>query len=162
MLFFFPLAIFLASFWSLESKSPNSYGRGGGMPIAVIIIFFPEIIFGLRWGLNNTVEGRIFTILSSLATGWILNKLFYQYFIISAYAPITYYTENIMLVSGIIWTIVIEFNQALRDHLLLYPQNQCLGPNAEDETENSYWHGFWQVLFWPAVVLMFLVKFRIV
>lgn len=161
-LFFYPLAIFMSSFWALESKSPKAYGRGGGMPIAVLLIFLPEVIFGLSWGLNSTFGGRIFTILSSLATGWILHKLFYRSFMIRAYAPITYYTENIMLVSGIIWTIVIEFNQALRDHLLLYPQEKWLVPNAEDEAENRYWHRFWQVLFWSAIALMFLVIFRIV
>lgn len=162
MLFFFPLAIFMASFWSLESKSPKSYGRGGGMPIAVLLIFLPEVIFGLSWGLNNTFGGRIFTILSSMVTGWILHKLFHYYFIVRAYAPITYYVENTMLVIGIIWTIVIEFNQALRDHLLLYPKDKWLVPNAEDDTEDSYWNWFWKLLFWSSVVLMFLVVFRII
>ena len=162
MLFFFPLAIFMTSFRSLESKSPKSYGRGAGMPIAVLLIFLPEVIFGLSWGLNKTFGGRIFTILSSMATGWILHKLFYRSFIEGAYAPITYYVENAMLVIGIAWTIVIEFNQPLRDHILLYPREKWLVPNAEDETEDGYWHGFWKVLFWSAVALMFLVIFRIV
>lgn len=161
-LFFYPLAIFMASFWSLESRSPNSYGRGGGMPIAVLLIFLPEVIFGLSWNLNGTLGGRIFTILSSMVTGWILYKLFHRSFMVRTYAPITYYTENIMLVTGIIWTAVIEFNQNLREHLLLYPQAKWLVPNAEDETENSYWHGVWQALFWTAVALMFLVIFRII
>lgn len=65
----------------------------------------------------------------------IFNKLFHHYFMIRTFAPITYYAENIMLVSGIIWTIIMEFNQNLRDHLLLYPKEQRLVPNAEDETE---------------------------
>lgn len=161
-LLFYPLAIFMASFWSLESASPASYGRGGGTPIAVLLIFLPEVIFGLSWDLNNTLGGRIFTILSDMVTGWILYKLFHHSFMVKTYAPITYYIENIMLVFGIIWTIVIEFNQNLREHLLLYPKEKWLVPNAEDETENRYWHGLWQVFFWIAVVLMFLVIFRII
>lgn len=162
MLFFYPLSIFLASFWSLESKSPNSYGRGGGTPIAVLIIFLPEVIFGLKWNLNCTFGGKIFTILSSMVVGWILNRLFYRSFMVRTYAPITYYTENVMLVSGIIWTAIIEFNQNLRNHLLLYPQDEWLVPNAEDETENSYWHGYWHMLFWTAVAILLLVVFRII
>lgn len=161
-LFFYPLAIFMASFWALEIKFSFPFRHGKGMPIAVLIVFLPEVILGLSWGLNNTFGGRIFTILSSIAAGWILHKLFHWYFMAETYAPITYYTENIMLVSGIIWTIVIEFNQALRDHLLLYPQDKWLVPNAEDDTENGYWHGLWLVLFWSAVAFMFLEIFGII
>ena len=160
MLFFYPLAIFMACFWALERS--NFSGRGSGMPIAVLLIFLPEVILGMSCNLNTTLGGRIFTILSSVITGWILNKLFYYYFMIRTSAPITYYVENIMLVFGIIWTIVIEFNQNLREHLLLYPKEKRLVPNAEDETENSYWHGIWKVLFWSAVTLMFLLILGIV
>ena len=152
----------MASFLAMEIKFSFPFRHGRGMPIAVLIVFLPEVIFGLSWGLNTTFGGRIFTILSSLAAGWMLHKLFHWYFMGETYAPITYYTENIMLVSGIIWTIVIEFNQALRDHLLLYPQDKWLVPNAEDDTENSYWHGLWLVLFWSAVAFMFLEIFGII
>ena len=158
MLFFYPVTIFMIHVWYLERT--NFAGRGSGMPIAVLIIFLPEIIFSMSCNLNNTLGGRIFTILSSVAAGWLLNKLFHHYFMIRTYAPITYYVENIMLVFGIIWTIVIEFNQNLREHLLLYPKEQRLVPNAEDETENSYWHGIWKVFFWTAVALVFLPIFR--
>ncbi len=162
LLFFDPLAIFMASFWSLESKSPNSYGRGGGMPIAVFIIFLPEIVFGLKWNLNCTFGGKIFTILSSIVIGWILNRLFYSYFMVHTSAPITYYTENVLLASGVIWTAIIEFNQNLRNHLLLYPPNESLDPHSEDETENSYWRGFSYMLFCVVLVILLLVVFRII
>ena len=160
MLFFYPMAIFMTHIWSLERT--NFSGRGSGMPIAVLLIFLPEILLSMGCNLNTTLGGRIFTILSSVVTGWILHKLFHHYFMIKTYAPITYYVENIMLVSGIIWTIVIEFNQNLREHLLLYPKEQRLVPNAEDETENWYWHMIWKVLFGTAVALMFIQIFRIV
>ena len=161
-LFFYPLSIFLAGFWSLESQSPNTYGRGGGMPIAVLLIFFPEVIFGLKWNLNQTSGGRSFTILCSMVAGWILYKLFYRSYMVRTYAPITYYTEIIMIISGIIWTIVIEFNQTLREHILLFPQDKWLVPNSEDETENSYWHWFWKALFWTMFTLSLLAKFQII
>ncbi|MCM1112647.1 MAG: hypothetical protein NC399_05275 [Muribaculum sp.] len=142
ILFFYPVSIFMIHGWSLERT--NFSGRGSGMPIVVLLIFLPEILLSMGCHLNTTLGGRIFTILSSMVTGWILNKLFHHYFMIKTFAPITYYAENIMLVSGIIWTIVIEFNQNLRNHLLLYPKEQRLVPNAEDETENRYWHGIAQ------------------
>lgn len=41
-----------------------------------------------------------------------------------------------------IWTIVIEFNQTLREHILLFPRDQWLFPNFENKTENRYWRGF--------------------
>lgn len=156
MLFLCPLLIFLAGLWSVES---DVHKHGGSMVTAVLIIFIPEVIFGLSWGLNKTFGGRIFTILCSMAAGWIVHKLLYHYFVERAYAPITYYTTNTMLVLGIIWTIVIEFSQALRDHLLLFPQEKWLVPNAEDDTENSYWHKLWLVLFWSALAFMLFVKF---
>lgn len=53
---------------------------------------------------------------------------------------------HILMVLGIIWTIVIEFNENLRDHILLFPQPQWLFPNGEDDTENRYWHGILVVL----------------
>lgn len=152
-LLFYPLAIFLIGFWSLESQSPN-LGRIGAMPLAVLLIFVPEIILGLKWDLNYALGGRIFTILCSMTTGWILHKVFDWCYMSKTYAPITYHTQNIMLVSGIIWTAVIEFNQTLRKHILLFPQNKWLVPNSEDETEDRYWNRVWLVLFWTSVAFM--------
>ena len=160
-LFFYPLAIFMSNFWAWEIENAFPFRRGRGMPIAVLIIFLPEVIFGLEWGLNNTFGGRIFTILCSIADGWILYKLFHWYFMVETYAPIPYYTEIIMLVSGIIWTIIIEYSPTLRDHLLLYPRDKWLVPNAEDETENSYWDWLFKILFFSAVGLIFLRIFGI-
>ena len=156
MLFLCPLLVFLAGLWSVEA---NVHKHGGSMVTAVLIVFIPEVIFGLSWGLNKTFGSQIFTILCSMVAGWLVHKLLYHYFVVRAYAPITYYTTNIMMVLGIIWTIVIEFNQALRDHLLLFPREKWLVPNSEDETENSYWSGFWKVLFWSALAFMIFVKF---
>lgn len=160
-LFFFPLAIFMPDLWAWEIENSFPFRRGRGMPIAVLIIFLPEVFLGLECGLNSTMGGRIFTILCSIADGWILYKLFHWYLIVETYAPVTYYMELIMIISGIIWTVVIEYNQALRDHLLLYTKDQWLIPNAEDEPENSYWHWIFKILFYSAIALTLLRLFGI-
>lgn len=155
-LFFYPLLIFLGGFWSIEAKVHNGHTVG---VVAVLLIFLPEIIFGLKWGLNSTFGGRIFTILCSIGAGLILHLILHQYYMVRVSAPITYYTTHVLLVLGIIWTIVIEFNENLRDHILLFPQEQWLVPNAEDETEKSYWHGFFRVLFIASLVFLIFIKF---
>lgn len=152
-----PLLICLAGFWPIEANIHS--GRGKAMTIAVYIIFFPEVIFGLKWGLNSTFGGRIFTILCSMADGLILHKLLHYYYVTSSNAPITYYITNILMVFGIIWTIVIEFNEDLRDHILLYPQVRWLFPNAEDDTENRYWQLLMKILVGLSAVFLFYVVF---
>ena len=160
-LFFFPLAIFMSNFWAWEIKHSFPFRRGRGMPIAVLIIFIPEVILGLECGLNNTMGGRIFTILCSIADGWMLYKLFHWYLMVETHAPITYYTILIMIMSGIIWTVGIEYSPTLRDHLLLYPKEQWLVPNAEDEPENSYWHWFFKILLFSMIAITLLRLFGI-
>ena len=156
VLFFYPVLIFLGGFWSIEAKVHNGHTVG---VVAVLLIFLPEIIFGLKWGLNSTFGGRIFTILSSIGAALILHLILRQYYMVRVQAPITYYTTHVLLILGIIWTIVIEFNENLRDHILLYPQEQWLVPNAEDDTERSYWHGIFKVFFIISLVFLVYVKF---
>lgn len=97
MLFLCPLLVFLAGLWSVEA---NVHKHGGSMVTAVLIVFTPEVVFGLKWDLNKTFGGRLFTILCSMVTGWIVHKLLYHYFVVRAYAPITYYTTDILLLLG--------------------------------------------------------------
>ena len=138
MLLLFTLMICLVGVWALEG---NVHGRHiRALTISVYIIFFPEVILGLKWGLHDTFGNRIFIILCTLADGLILHRLFNYLYVASSTAPITNIIMHILMVFGIIWTIVIEFNENLRDHILLFPQAQWLIPNGEDDTENRYWH----------------------
>ena len=141
-----PMIIFLGGYWSIEANPTRRFGGEGKILLAVVTIFVPEVIFGLKMDLNKTFGGRIFTILCSMAHGWILHKILYYVFVMTEYAPRTYYTTHILLVLGIIWTIVIEFNQTLREHILLFPRDQWLFPNSEDQTEHRYWRGFFYAL----------------
>ena len=157
VLFFYPLSILLASFWSIEISGQYPFRRGRGMPIAVLIIFVPEVIFGLKWNLNGS---RMFTIICSIVDGLILHKLFQYYFVTLTDAPITYCILNIMIVLSLVWIIIIEFNQSLREHIIQYPQDEWLVPHAESG-QDEYWHFFWKVLFFTAVGCLFMDVFDV-
>ncbi|MBD5526005.1 MAG: hypothetical protein HDR04_16605 [Lachnospiraceae bacterium] len=157
MLLLCTLMICLIGVWALEGNVYSRHIRA--LTISVYIIFFPEVIFGLKWGLNSTFGGRIFTILCTMADGLILHRLFNYLYVTRSTAPITNIIMHILMALGIIWTIVIEFNENLRDHILFFPQAQWLIPNGEDDTENRYWHGILVVLAVAAFVFVVYARF---
>ena len=156
VLFFYPLSIFLGSFWSIEIAGQFPFRRGRGMTIAVLIIFVPEVIFGLKWKLKS----RMFTIICSIVDGLILYKLFHHYFMVLTNAPITYCILNIMIVLSLVWIIIIEFNQSLKEHILQYPQNEWLVPHSESG-QDEYWNFVWKILFFVAVGCLFMNIFDV-
>lgn len=150
------IAICLIGVWTLEGNVLSKHIRA--LTVSVFIIFLPEVILGLKWGLHDTFGNRIFIILCTFADALILHKLFIHLYVARSTAPITNIIMHILMVFEIIWTIVIEFNENLRDHILLFPQPQWLIPNGEDDTENRYWHGVFIVLLVAA--FMFVVYAR--
>lgn len=146
-------AICLIGVWTLEGNVLSRYNRA--LTVSVFIIFLPEVILGLKWDLHDTFGNRIFIILCTLGDGLILHRLFNYLYVTTSTAPITYTTMHILMLVGIIWTIVIEFNEDLRDHILLFPQKQWLVPNGEDDTGNRYWHGVFIALL--VMAFMFVV-----
>ena len=164
MVIFIPSVIFLWCFWYLETNGLESFTghRGRGIPTTALLILFPEILLGLEWDKNSTSGERIFTILCSLITGFAINRSFHWKFMVKTYAPITYRAGNILLILGIIWTIVIEFNQTLRDHILSFPQKQWVIPNSDDTTHNVYWHILWHLFLWSSVAFWLLIDFNII
>lgn len=167
MMIYIPSAIFMWCFWYLETNGLEYFfghiGRHGrNMPILALLILFPEMLLGLEWDKNSTFGERIFTILCSMITGLALNRSFHRTFMVKTSAPITYRMGNILLLLGIIWTVVIEFNQTLRDHILSFPQNRWVIPNSDDTTYNSYWHGLWHLFLWSSVALWLLIDFGVI
>ena len=156
MLLLFTLVICLVGVWTLECNVMSKHIRA--LTISVYIIFLPEVILGLKWGLHDTFGNRIFIILCTLVDALILHRLFNHLYVTRSTAPITNMIMHILMVFGIIWTIVIEFNEDLRDHILLFPQPQWLIPNGEDDTENRSWHGILAVL--AVAAFMFVVYAR--
>ena len=157
-LFFYPLAVFLVGFWSLETRSPKSYEYGGGIPIAILVIFLPEMILGLK----RKWDKRIITILCSIIDGLLLNILFQRYFTVLTSAPITYYMLNCIIVLSLVWIIIIEFNKGLKEHILQYPQDQWLIPHSEVENKNKRWHFIWMLFLFGALGMSLMVKFKMI
>lgn len=157
MLLLFTLVICLVGVWILEGNIQSKHIKA--LTFSVYIIFVPEVILGLKWGIHETFGNRIFIILCTLGDALILHRLFNHLYVTRSTAPITNIIIHILMVFGIIWTVVIEFNEDLRDHILLFPQPQWLIPNGEDETENRYWHGILAVLAVASLAFVVYTRF---
>ena len=167
MLIYIPSVIYMWCFWYLETNGLEYFTghlsrHGRGTPILALLIIFPEMIIGQEWDMSSTSGGRIFTILCSMITGFALNRSFHRAFMVKTNAPITYGAGNILLLLGIIWTIVIEYNQTLRDHILSVPQKRCAMPNSDDAAKNICWHVFWHLFLWSAVAFWLLIDFGVI
>ena len=167
MMIYIPSVIYMWCFWYLETDGLEYFtghiGRHGrNTPILALFRLFPEMVIGMEWGISNTSGGRMFTILCSMVTGFALNRSFHRAFMVKTDAPITYGAGNILLLLGIIWTIVIEYNQNLRDHILAVPQKRSAMPHSDDATHNIYWHVLWHLFLWPAVAFWLLIDFGVI
>lgn len=156
MLLLCTLVICLVGVWVLEGNVQSKHIKA--LTISVYIIFVPEVILGLKWGLHDTFGNRIFILLCTLGDALVLHRLFNHLYVTRSTAPITNMVMHILMVFGIIWIVVIEFNENLRDHILLFPQAQWLIPNGEDETENRCWHGIFIGML--VIAFVFVVKIR--
>ena len=157
MLLLCTAVICLVGVWVLEGNVQSKHIKA--MTISVYIIFVPEVILGLKWGLHDTFGNRIFILLCTFGDALILHRLFNHLYVTRSSAPITNIIMHILMVFGIIWTVVIEFNENLRDHILLFPQAQWLIPNGEDATGNRYWHGIFIGLVLIAFVFVVYIRF---
>ncbi len=50
-----------------------------------------------------------------------LFKMAHYFFAVVTNAPITYYRTVCIMLFGLMWSIVMEFNLGLREHLLEFP-----------------------------------------
>ena len=158
VLFFYPLAIFSSTLWSIEISGNYPSVINRGVPIVVLASFFPEMVVGLKWNLNS----KMFIIISSIVDGLILNRFLHYYLMGLTYAPNTYWILNSMLVLGLVWGIVIEYSQPLKEHILKYPESQWLFPHTEDEEQNEIWQFIWKILFYVSLGCMIMDKFGLV
>lgn len=151
-----PALFVLDGFWRLEAKISKASITNG--PILVFLIFLPEIVMSLELKLQLQYRNRIVPTMLSIADAFILIKLFRYLFLVKTHAPITYDCCMGLMLLGLVWSFLMEWNEALRDHLLKYPQGQWFVPNDEDETANHIWHGLWAWLFTPASIFMIYIS----
>lgn len=153
------LIMFLMGFWTLEThKSEYTYGRGSGLPIAVLIVYIPEVILGLKCNLRL----KSVNILCSLGVAYILYKLFYHNFMVKTNAPVTFYSTMAVMAADLFWIAVIEFSMKLREHILQFPQNQWLIPCSTDQETNRTWHILWGILVLGLGIISILISWRLV
>lgn len=133
-----PAVIILAGVWSLETGSNFTYSRAGGLPIGALTIFIPEVIFGLKWKMT-----RAFTITCSIILLILLCKAAHYFFMSKTDAPITYYSILFIILTGTVWSLIIEFFQDLREHILIFPQEQWLVPRSTDYYRNKIYGSIW-------------------
>lgn len=77
MLLLCTLVICLVGVWGLEGNVQIKHIKA--LTVSVYIIFVPEVILGLKWGLHDTFGNRIFIILCTFVDGLILHRLFINY-----------------------------------------------------------------------------------
>lgn len=151
--------MFLMGFWTLEThKSEYTYGRGSGLSFAVLIVYIPEVILGLKCNLRL----KSVNILCSLGVAYILYKLFYHNFMVKTNAPVTFYSTMAVMAADLFWIVVIEFSQKLREHILQFPQNQWLLPCSTDQETNHTWHILWGILVLGLGIISILISWRLV
>lgn len=157
MVILIPFTVALIGLWSLESKGIYTYSNGGGMPLGVLIIFLPEMIFGLGWKLDSKPS----IILCSIVIGFLLYKLFHHFFRVVTDAPVTYYCVMAVIVINFVWIILIEFSEDLKEHLLTFPSAQSLFPCSEDPDANRTWRTIWLMLLIVAAALTLTITWVI-
>lgn len=74
------------------------------------------------------------------------HRKWWIFFYIKAEAPIIFGLAIIIMVVCLFWCVVIEYNKDLREHLLMFPQNQWLLPCSEDEQINRILQITWFAL----------------
>ncbi|MGY3724199.1 hypothetical protein [Granulicatella balaenopterae] len=114
-------------------------------------IFIPLVIFHLKYEFHPAIS--VVGTLSFLA---IFVRLAVYFFIQRYQAPLTFWGVVVVLVSGAVWSIVIECNHTLTWHLQDFPQNEWLFPCSHNVYNQRFYKGMWLVLLVPGVIFLFL------
>ena len=153
------LVMFLLGFWTLETnKNELTYGRSGTMPMAVLIVFLPEVVLSLKCNLRL----KAVNILCSVGVACVLYNLFHHYFMVRTNAPITFYLTIAIMAADLLWIVVMEFNQKLREHILMFPQTQWLVPCSTDPETQRLWKNLWLILVLGVGIISIMVSWRLI
>ena len=148
--FMMPAVFFIGGIWILETK-------GGGpapiLPLGALGIFIPVVIFGLKWELSPK-----FTIACSIVWFFPLWGAAHYFCTVATNTPITYGGVMFILLTGTLWSVIIELNEDLRKHLLMFPQDQWLSPCISDGLFFQYCRLIGLTLFYVSIVFFLAVR----
>ena len=148
-----PAVIVLIGIWSLESESDFTHGRTGGLPMGALTVFVPEVIFGLKWKMK-----RAFTISCCIAWCIFLLKMAHYFFAVVTNASITYYGTVCIVLLGLMWSIVMELKQELKEDLLGFPQEHWLVPCSNSSRYNKVFRFIWLVGVVLRTIFLLMIK----
>lgn len=148
-----PAVIVLTGIWSLESESDFTHGRTGGLPMGALTVFVPEVIFGLKWKMK-----RAFTISCCIAWCIFLLKMAHYFFAVVTNASITYYGKVCIVLFGLMWSIVMELKQELKEYILEFPQEYWLVPCSNSSRYNKVFRFIWLVGVVLGTIFLLMIK----
>lgn len=151
-----PTVVVLTGIWPIETESDFAYGRMGGLPIGALIVFVPEVVFGLKCRMN-----RIFTIVCSGVWFGFLAKMANYFFTVVTAAPITYYSTIGVMLLGLIWSVIIEWNPELKEHILDFPQDQWLVPCSKNSKYIGVFRFIWLMAVISGTIFTLSIKWRL-
>lgn len=118
-----------------------------------LTVFVPEVILGLKWKMK-----RAFTIPCCIAWCIFLLKMAHYFFAVVTNAPITYYGTVCIVLSGLMWSIVMELKQELKEYLLGFPQEYWLVPCSNSSRYNKVFRFIWLVGVVLGTIFLLMIK----
>ena len=73
-------------------------------------------------------------------------------------APITYYGTVCIVLSGLMWSIVMELKQELKEYLLGFPQEYWLVPCSNSSRYNKVFRFIWLVGVVLGTIFLLMIK----
>lgn len=135
--FLCPAVFFLSVLWSMETDSRLAKSK---LPLVILLVFVPEVVFGLEWKM-----GKRFSIVCSTIWVFLLFKVVQYYFLSKTSAPNTFLFTMLFILTGFLFSILMELNQNLREHIITYPKAQWLVPHSSNPAMNTICWTIWIV-----------------
>lgn len=151
---FVPSTLLISGIWSFEIEKQFEPEKINLVILAAIVIYLPEKLLGLKMNCN-----KCFTIMCSIVWFYLLLKFEHYFILIKTDSFVTYYCVMILLLTGLIWSIVIEFNQDLRKHILMFPEVEWfVVPCSKNYIEKRIYNAIVTICFIVCVIIFFVTK----
>ena len=87
-----------------------------------------------------------------------LLKMAHYFFAVVTNAPITYYGTVCIVLFGLMWSIVMELKQELKEYLLGFPQEYWLVPCSNSSRYNKVFRFIWLVGVVLGMIFLLMIK----